>query len=108
MPLLGKNDIGKRGPRTAGRHFCAVNSEPPEAAENFRRADSLRPSAGQMKSGGAPLRGAEPKKEGILSFDKIPSFLVRLKGFEPPTYWFVASHSIQLSYSRILPNPYLS
>ena len=28
-------------------------------------------------------------------------FLVRLKGFEPPTYWFVASHSIQLSYSRI-------
>ena len=29
--------------------------------------------------------------------------LVRLKGFEPPTYWFVASHSIQLSYSRIPP-----
>ena len=29
------------------------------------------------------------------------SELVRLKGFEPPTYWFVASHSIQLSYSRI-------
>ena len=28
--------------------------------------------------------------------------MVRLKGFEPPTYWFVASHSIQLSYSRIL------
>ena len=28
-------------------------------------------------------------------------FLVRAKGFEPPTYWFVASHSIQLSYARI-------
>ena len=27
--------------------------------------------------------------------------VVRLKGFEPPTYWFVASHSIQLSYSRV-------
>ena len=29
------------------------------------------------------------------------SLLVRLKGFEPPTFWFVAKHSIQLSYSRI-------
>ena len=27
--------------------------------------------------------------------------LARLKGLEPPTYWFVASHSIQLSYWRI-------
>ena len=27
--------------------------------------------------------------------------LVRRKGLEPPTYWFVASHSIQLSYRRI-------
>ena len=33
----------------------------------------------------------------------MPFFLVRLKGFEPPTFWFVAKHSIQLSYSRIPP-----
>ncbi len=26
---------------------------------------------------------------------------MRRKGFEPPTYWFVASYSIQLSYRRI-------
>ena len=32
---------------------------------------------------------------------KSTAFLVRRKGLEPPTYWFVASHSIQLSYKRI-------
>ena len=26
---------------------------------------------------------------------------LREKGFEPPTFWFVAKHSIQLSYSRL-------
>ena len=26
---------------------------------------------------------------------------MRRKGFEPPTYWFVASYSIQLSYRRM-------
>ena len=32
-------------------------------------------------------------------------FVVRQKGFEPPTFWFVAKHSIQLSYWRI-PQPF--
>ena len=30
--------------------------------------------------------------------------LVRLEGLEPPTFWFVAKHSIQLSYRRIILN----
>lgn len=75
VPQLGKIDIRDVGPRIAGRRECAVNSEPPKAAENFRRANLLRPSADEIKSGGVPRRGTEPKKEGILSFDKIPSFL---------------------------------
>ena len=31
-----------------------------------------------------------------------PCLVARVKGLEPLTYWFVASHSIQLSYKRIL------
>ena len=32
----------------------------------------------------------------VMSF-----YMARWKGLEPLTYWFVASHSIQLSYQRI-------
>ncbi len=39
------------------------------------------------------------KKEKPMLF--CMGFLMRRKGFEPPTYWFVASYSIQLSYRRI-------
>ena len=28
-------------------------------------------------------------------------YLARQEGLEPPTFWFVAKHSIQLSYWRI-------
>ena len=40
----------------------------------------------------------------VFALKKTPRrslFYLREKGFEPPTFWFVAKHSIQLSYSRI-------
>lgn len=51
MVKTDKGEIEGIGPRKVGRRECAVNSEPLTAAENFRRADSLRPSADEMKIG---------------------------------------------------------
>ena len=38
---------------------------------------------------------------GFQLYQKICRIMVRPEGFEPPTFWFVAKHSIQLSYGRI-------
>lgn len=38
---------------------------------------------------------------GIDPHFRSKKYLACPEGFEPPTYWFVASHSIQLSYQRI-------
>ena len=45
--------------------------------------------------------GSGRKKKKLVTSDIACDELVRLKGFEPPTFWFVAKHSIQLSYSRM-------
>jgi hypothetical protein len=50
------------------------------------------------------LVGAKVSTEGLLFLVMGYSFLeekrVRPAGFEPAAFWFVAKHSIQLSYGR--------
>ena len=66
-------------------------------AKPRRRRNSFPPSI-EIPKGGAALWAAEPKTKGHPK--GCPFVLVRLEGFEPATFWFVAKHSIQLSYSR--------
>ena len=35
-----------------------------------------------------------------VTANAVTFYLARRKGLEPPTFWFVAKHSIQLSYRR--------
>ncbi len=64
-----------------------------------------------------PLTAGKGSKRYIKMYREIKSFrflgsfhmrlitqtlrLACLEGLEPPTYWFVASHSIQLSYRHV-------
>ena len=50
------------------------------------------------------LSGFEPLPQQKIKqshSDEQLCLMARRKGFEPPTFWFVAKHSIQLSYRRI-------
>ena len=72
----------------------------------------LETSMKLVGSGNSKTTEARSKKQGLCCQEHIFRLkkpeqaiksllrLARLEGLEPPTYWFVASHSIQLSYKR--------
>ncbi len=51
-----------------------------------------------MESGGIELEGIKKTGLGLTSPDFVTACL---EGFEPPTFWFVAKHSIRLSYRHM-------
>ena len=64
------------------------------------RAYFLRkPYQNRTKARFLPRYTAKRKTLKLLIYKRFR--VVRQKGFEPPTFWFVAKHSIRLSYWRV-------
>ena len=65
-------------------------------------AQLRKPLQGCEKTGFLAVcrRGSRPPNTKNKDIRMDVLVLVRWKGLEPLTYWFVASHSIQLSYQR--------
>ncbi len=78
----------------AGRSRHSVSNSPPDCSpENLRFQLNFRTLA---------FESLQPKyNKNTRAVYTALVFLVRRKGFEPPTFWFVAKHSIQLSYRRL-------
>ena len=79
------------------RRECTVQAFLPQA-KTLAEERLFRPEHSNTEGWRPPPAAGTQNKRQLLS--QLPFVLVRLEGFEPATFWFVAKHSIQLSYSR--------
>ena len=104
-------------------HFCVQTPSSRYARLTCHKPDSLQPCLPPLKWCAASVLQAQKahvrtpvldgqcaaitlqiqsgKEKGLRHKPNPLILLVRSDGVEPPTYWFVASCSIQLSYERV-------
>jgi hypothetical protein len=81
-----------------GRNLFVMNILQAKACRKWLNTSDLR--AGNGRGATPPANRHETGEEGNVQ--EREKGMVRPEGVEPPTYWFVASCSIQLSYGRTL------
>jgi hypothetical protein len=82
-----------------GRNLFVMNILQAKARRKLLNTSDLRAGNGEGPPP-HPQIGVRLEKRGNVQ--EREKGMVRPEGVEPPTYWFVASCSIQLSYGRTL------
>ena len=86
------------------QYMCSAASSALIAVYKSKTAGKAAPCllflcVGDLKKSAAQIFHSKQKMNRTSL--KIRFIFARREGLEPPTYWFVASHSIRLSYRRI-------
>ena len=105
--IIKTRNILKNIPRfwyASSKHIPYSNKLPSQFVTNTPYVSPLkncRTVVRQFLYYGVRVPTTRNNNKKAIRYKYLMAFLVRWKGLEPPTYWFVASHSIQLSYWRI-------
>ena len=105
--IIKTRNILKNIPRfwyASSKHIPYSNKLPSQFVTNTPYVSPLkncRTVVRQFLYYGVRVPTTRNNNKKAIRYKYLMAFLVRWKGLEPPTYWFVASHSIQLSYGHI-------